>query len=362
MAIWCVLMLASVPQRSCKEAQQIRVAIAERDRMSSQLLAESLERDSQFRVVALPSIEELVSVATTRKPDVAVISADFAPRIKKGLQVARVLSVRFPSIRIVLLLDSLARESVLASFRSGARGVFCRTELVSEFRACVEHVSRGEIWARGTAAEYLVEAVRNSPSCDAIEGHLGMLSKREFEVVQLAVQGQTNKQIAGQLRLSEHTVKNYLFRIFEKLGVSSRTELLFLLSAQNKEAVLPLADPSLGGNNSLEGYLKAAEEGWVSAQFIVGLEYFKGRAAENNQQAAYYWLRMAEENSSILREHTCMLIQELKTRMRLEDIEELERTLITEKDKMLFDKRLADFSSEDRGGAAPLPVRARIPA
>jgi two-component system, NarL family, nitrate/nitrite response regulator NarL len=352
-------MLASIPPRPAKEVQQIRVAIAERDRMSSQLLAESLERDSQFRVVASPSIEELISVATVRKPDVAVISADFASNVKKGLQVARVLSVRFPSIRVVLLLDSLARESVLASFRSGARGVFCRTEPVCEFRACVEHVSRGEIWARGTAAEYLVEAVRNSPSCDAIEGHLGMLSKREIEVVEHAVQGQTNRQIAGQLRLSEHTVKNYLFRIFEKLGVSSRTELLFLLSAHNKEAVL-LADPSARGNNSLEEYLRAAEEGWVSAQFIVGLEYFKGRAADNNQQSAYYWLRMAEENSSRLREHTCMLIQELKARMKLEDIEELEKTLITKKDKMLFGKRLADFSSEDPSGAAPLLVHARI--
>ena len=66
-----------------------------------------------------------------------------------------------------------------------------------------------------------------------------MLSKREIEVVESAVQGHTNKQIARQLRLSEHTVKNYLFRIFEKLGVSNRMELLFLLSAQNKDNAPP---------------------------------------------------------------------------------------------------------------------------
>jgi DNA-binding NarL/FixJ family response regulator len=56
------------------------------------------------------------------------------------------------------------------------------------------------------------------------------LTDREFQVVQCAATGKTNRQIAQALHLSENTVKNYLFRVFEKLGVSSRVELLFYLT------------------------------------------------------------------------------------------------------------------------------------
>jgi two-component system, NarL family, nitrate/nitrite response regulator NarL len=347
-----------VVPRASKGAQQIRVLIAERDRMACQLLAESLERDSRFQVVAVPPAAEVVSVAALRKPDVAVISADFISNARKGLQIAHALSLRLPSIHIVILLDSLARELVVTSFRSGATGVFCRTDPIAEFRTCVAQVSRGEIWARDVAAEHLLRMVRSSPWCDTTEGNVHPLSKREIEVAECAVQGQTNKQIAGQLQLSEHTVKNYLFRIFEKLGVSNRMELLFFLSAHNKDAGVPVPDLTVSWTNSLAGYLRAAEEGWVSAQFMLGLVYLEGRGAEKNQQSAYYWLRMAEENSSEVQEHSRMLIEGLKDRMTSEDIEELERILMTQKDKLLV-KRLAD-NREDVNGAVVSPLR--IPA
>jgi len=327
-----------------ENVQQIRVLIAERDRMASQLLAESLERDSRYQVVALPPVAELLSVATLRKPDVAVISADFAAGSRKGLQVARTLNLRLPAIRMVILLDTLVRESVVPSFRSGATGVFCRTEPVSEFRACVEHVSRGEIWAKDKAADYLLEAIRSSPSCDAIDGNISRLSKREIEVVECAVQGQTNKQIAAQLQLSEHTVKNYLFRVFEKLGVSSRIELFFLLSTHNKDSFSsPRALSTEVWTNSLHGYLRAAQEGWASAQFVVGLAYSEGRGVEKNDQSAYYWLRMAEENSAELRDRIRTPLQEVTARLTVQDLEASEKTLLAHREKMLVGKKVADF-------------------
>ena len=326
-------------------APRIRVFIAERSRMASQLLVESLERDSRFQVTAVSTLAELPLIATTCKSDVAVISADFVSGPRKGLEVARAFNTRHPSVRIVILLDVPARESVIASFHSGARAVFCRTEPLSEFRSCVESVSRGEIWARSIETDYLLEAVRSSPSCDTIASdRVSILSRREAEVAECAVQGQTNRQIAGHLHLSEHTVKNYLFRIFEKLGVSNRIELLFLLSAHNKDSAYPAAAlDTAGPTNSLEMYLKAAEDGQVSAQFIVGLAYFEGRGAQKNEQLAYYWLRMAEENSSRLREECRILIQKLRAEMKLEDVEALEKSLMAEKGTILAGKGVPDL-------------------
>jgi DNA-binding CsgD family transcriptional regulator len=66
-----------------------------------------------------------------------------------------------------------------------------------------------------------------------------LLSKREQQVVALVAEGFTNRQISQELKLSEHTVKNYLFRVFEKLGISTRVELVLYALSQN-----PLGQPA----------------------------------------------------------------------------------------------------------------------
>jgi DNA-binding CsgD family transcriptional regulator len=61
-----------------------------------------------------------------------------------------------------------------------------------------------------------------------------LLSKREEEEVALVADGLTNRQISEQLKLSEHTVKNYLFKVFQKLGISTRVELVLYALSQNR--------------------------------------------------------------------------------------------------------------------------------
>jgi len=105
----------------------IRVFVADRNRMGSQLLAESLGRDARFEVAGIAAAADLLSLAGPCKADVAIISADSDVDTKKGLQLARTLKARHPEIRLVVLLEVSAREAVIASFRCGATGVFCRT-------------------------------------------------------------------------------------------------------------------------------------------------------------------------------------------------------------------------------------------
>jgi two-component system nitrate/nitrite response regulator NarL len=259
---------------SSQLSQPIRILIADRNSMGSQLLAESLDRDPRFEAVGVnfAAPTDILNAIGARKPDVVVISADFDGRAKSGLQVARALSSHGSTVNLVLLLEISTRESVTAAFRCGARGVFCRSKPLSELSACIVRVSRGEIWANCVETGYLLEAVRDAPSCDGIDNDkIKMLSKREVQVAERAAQGYSNKQIAEQFRLSEHTVKNYLSRVFEKLGVSTRFDLLFfLMSSQARESNVA------GLGNSIETYLKAAEDGYVAAQFIVGLAISRG--------------------------------------------------------------------------------------
>ena len=115
-------------------------------------------------------------------------------------------------------------------------------------------------------------------TCEGIEGaKIDLLSHGELQVAECAAQGQSNKQIADRLGLSEHTIKNYLFRIFEKLGVSNRFELLFLLF---KECNGPTVGRAVGvapeNGTPIETYIKAAEQGSVAAQFVLGLAQSRG--------------------------------------------------------------------------------------
>ena len=339
-------MLSQSPHNSIPK-QAIRVLIADRNRMSNQLLAESLGRDPRFEIVALAAPLDILSIVATLQPHVAVISADFDGAAKKGLQVARTLNGRDPSLRVVILLEMSTPESVIGAFRCGAFSVFCRTESLSELSSCIERVSRGEIWASQAHSGFLLEALRSTPSCEGIvTGRIDQLSRRQLQVAEHAAQGESNKQIADRLGLREHTVKNYLLHVFEKLGVSNRIELLFLLFKCHVQAA------SLGGlgndiGQPIATYLKAAEEGVVAAQFIVGLAHLEGYGIEKNERSAYYWLRMAEENSGAIEQRSRALLEKVRSTVKKDDVDAIEQMVATwvQENKLLKSKRPAEFIS-----------------
>lgn len=334
------MMSLSTSVVSAKLSKPIRVLVADRTRMGSQLLAESLARDPRFEIVAVTAPAKLLSVAAAEKPEVAVISvADSESDRRTGLQLARTLSALHTRIRIVVLIDANTRELTVGSFRCGARAVYCRAEPLSRLFTCIERVYLGELCVNSSQAEFLLEALKSTPTYDGIDdSKINLLAKREWEVAERAAQGLGNKQIADQLGLSEHTVKNYLFRIFEKLGVSNRFELLFLLY---KERDRTLANQttrlhSVNMETDIETYLKAAEEGFVGAQFIVGLAYRGGIAVQKDGRSAYYWLRIAEENSREIGQRARALVEELIAGMPPGDVTGLEQNIAsTAPNKML---------------------------
>jgi two-component system nitrate/nitrite response regulator NarL len=219
-----------VCQISQSAEQAFRVAIVDRDSMTSGLLADALSRDLGYVAVALRS-SQLLQALAVRTVDLAAISADLDGRTALGLDLVKAVSSAHPKIPIVVLLDQPCPKSVINAFRSGARGLFCRKHPMSEFLRCVEHVRKGFIWAGGEETNFLLDALKRIPAhIELTEGTESVLTARESQVVRHAATGKTNKMIAAEMGLSEHTVKNYLFRAFDKLGVSSRVELLFYLT------------------------------------------------------------------------------------------------------------------------------------
>jgi DNA-binding NarL/FixJ family response regulator len=307
-------------------------------------------------------LKQVLSLVPLHKTDVAVISVELDGATQKGLQLARTLHTRYPDVRIVVLLDVGSRETVIASFRCGAMGVFCRTEPLSELVACIERVSKGEIGANAINSRFLIEGLTSAPSCEGITAaKIDLLTQRELQVAEEAARGQNNKQIADRLRLSEHTIKNHLFHVFEKLGVSNRFELLFLLfkecNAQTMDRAGVPFPVEFGG--PIETYLKAAEEGFVAAQFVVGLAHLEGYGVEKNSLSAYYWLRMAEENSSQLGHRSRALVEQLRCTVKAYEMEAMEPSIaIAVKNNKLFNsKHPAEFIQ--RGVDSP-PLRRAI--
>jgi DNA-binding NarL/FixJ family response regulator len=99
-------------------------------------------------------------------------------------------------------------------------------------------VSEGQVWANSQQCRYILETLVEGlpPFVTDSKGQF-LLSRREQEIVSKVAEGMRNREIAEFLRLSEHTVKNHLFRIFERLGISNRAELILYMHSQKPSLV-----------------------------------------------------------------------------------------------------------------------------
>jgi DNA-binding NarL/FixJ family response regulator len=254
-----------MPSRDALDSDFVSIVVADGTRIHTQLLADALRHDRGLQVVAAASNSEELLAAVTRVPiDVVVISHNLDDQPGHGTQVLREMRALRPQIKGVILLDTSKSEEVLECFRAGARGVFSKQERLETLCKCIRTVHDGQIWARSSDLEHALEALANSPLVRTTS-HNGMelLSPRECQVIQHVAAGMSNREIADALELSPHTVKNYLFRIFDKLGVSSRTELLYL--TMNRSSAAP-SGAANGDGLSFSRLIEAAEAGDPSAQ------------------------------------------------------------------------------------------------
>jgi len=210
-------------------SKPLHVLLADSNQTQRQLLATALRRRPEFRVSACDlEANAVFSALSPDGADVAVINVGHPRDGWQDMTMVRRLNVTHPTVSKVLLLDSYDRDLVVNAFRSGARGLFCFSE--NPFRMlckCIQVVSQGQVWANNAQLQYLVEVLAEVPSLRMVNARgAKLLTAREEQVVALVADGLSNRQVAQELNLSEHTIKKYLFRIFDKLGISSRVELV----------------------------------------------------------------------------------------------------------------------------------------
>ena len=214
---------------SSATSEPIGVLIADSNRMQSELLISALRRHPEFDVASCyMEVVSILRAVGERCPKVALLSLNAGLNVSDTVMTLRRFHLSHPEIPKVLLVESSDRDLVVSAFRSGARGIFCISNAnLRLLRKCLLRVSQGQIWANTEQLNYVMDLISEVPSLRIINSTGDrLLTPREEQVVALVAEGLGNRQIAIELSLSEHTIKKYLFRIFEKLGISTRVELV----------------------------------------------------------------------------------------------------------------------------------------
>ncbi len=191
------------------------------------LLRSALAAEGTVHVIGSAATEEdLASIFTLHRPDLALVGAQGWGHESNALPFLQQITHDAPSVRTIVMASEIEREDVVAFFQAGARGLLCGAQAdIPLLTKCMHCVSRGQIWADAAQLELLLRSL-SMPRSLKVTNVLGLslLSKREEQVLHLLADGLSNRELAAELKLSEHTVKNHLFRIFDKLGVSNRME------------------------------------------------------------------------------------------------------------------------------------------
>ncbi len=291
-----------MPSRS-QAREQIQVLLVDCTKMECQLLADAIRQDKKINVVAaVTTAVEASQVVTHVSSDIVLLSERLDGNPTGGYELARQLRIIKPELRVVMLLDSINGTSVVESFRGHASGVFSRDGSVESLRKCVYAVFGGQTWASTEALRFVLEALSGSSMPTIDPDKMAFLTRRERDVVGLATDGVKNREIAQRLGLSEHTVKNYLFSIFGKLGVSSRLELTLALKQEwIQKANAAVKPPSIDRRDEILDLLRAlAERGLGSAQFLLAQMYSEGRGVSHDPTQAYRLFLLAEKSAEII--------------------------------------------------------------
>ena len=194
----------------------IRILIADDHSVVRQGLRMFLGLDPELEVIgeARDGAEALLR-AHELHPDVVLI--DLLMPVMDGIAAIGAIRRELPDIEVIALTSVLDDSSVIGAVRAGAIGYLLKDTEADDLRRAIKAAAAGQVQLSPKAAARLMREVRAPDSPET-------LTEREVDVLRLLAQGQANKQIAGNLRIGEKTVKTHVSNILAKLGVPSRTQ------------------------------------------------------------------------------------------------------------------------------------------
>lgn len=203
--------------------EAIRVLLADDHTLFRKGMATMLGQMPEIEVVGeAANGSEAVSLANDLVPD--VILMDIKMPEQNGIDATRAILQENPHIGIILVTMFDDPESVFAGMRAGSRGYVLKEAEPEELRRIVEAAHRGEVMLCPVMARRVLDHFAREPQQALRLLPYEQLSPRELQVLQLAADGLSNRDIAQRLVISEKTAKNHIANIFSKLNVNDRTQ------------------------------------------------------------------------------------------------------------------------------------------
>jgi two-component system, NarL family, response regulator NreC len=204
---------------------QTRILLVDDHTLLRQGLRRILESHTGMAVVAeAGSGAEAVRLAEEHQPDVAIV--DVAMKELNGIEAAAQIARRSPHTAILMLSMHADERYVLRSVRAGARGYLLKDSVEEDLIRAIQSVQRGRAFFSPAVARVFQDGYARRKGTEEVDDRFDLLTERERQIYQLLAEGNSNKEIAGMLGLSLHTVETHRSRVMEKLNVHSTAELV----------------------------------------------------------------------------------------------------------------------------------------
>jgi len=209
----------------------LNLMIVDADQTKAESLVAIIGRNPGLSIVSVVSRRETAIKQLRLKPHVLLVNPGVLKQKTQGRFVKSALE-QSPDTKIVFLHEELPDDNTLISdLRMGIRGYIRRNDPPALIAKAIVAVHAGEIWAERRVLEMTITKHMLLP--DSFRTHVSTLQPltcREMDMLNLVIQGATNREIADQANISERTVKTHLYRVYRKLNVKSRTKAIALMA------------------------------------------------------------------------------------------------------------------------------------
>lgn len=182
----------------------------------------ALEKDLEV-VAQTDTLSQTFNVVSSTPADVILFEAGLSPNPAES--VSEVIRRSQPGTKVIVISHFTGEEETVDYLRRGVRGILTRSVSPDLLVRCVRKVSVGETWLDNQGVNWVIEAYRTQAEHGASPKQQLRLSEKEMLIIGGVTQGLKNKEIAMEVGTTEQVVKNYLRKIYDKLGVSDRLEL-----------------------------------------------------------------------------------------------------------------------------------------
>src|SRR5664279_5622048 len=212
----------SVPIESKRVPMRVIVADSEAIFRVGMAKIFALEKDLEV-IAQTDSLQQTLNVVSSTPADVILFEAGLSPNPADA--VSEVIRRAEPGTKIIVIAHYTGEEETVDYLRRGVRGILTRSVSPDLLVRCVRKVAAGETWLDNQGVNWVIEAYRNQAEHGAAPKNQLRLSEKEMMIIGGVTQGLKNKDIAMEVGTTEQVVKNYLRKIYDKLGVADRLEL-----------------------------------------------------------------------------------------------------------------------------------------